>query len=99
MHHIFAIIIFFVFVVIVYWRPISAMFKVKALERKYQEERNQLKPLYGVWMICYDGPMGVGSYENAGPQFAEAMKHLSFAANTAVAVLDSMEAQCGKKSA
>ena len=86
--------VFLIFVALVYWWPIFIAHKIKVLERRYREEREQLKPLYGVWMICYDGPMGVGSYENAGPQFAKAMKHLSFA----VAVLDSMEIQCGKKS-
>ena len=52
--------------------------------------------MYGVWMICYEEPLGTGCIEDSSPKFAEAMKHLPFAVNTAVAVLDAMEAQSGK---
>lgn len=88
---------FLVLIVIVYWKPLSARHKVKVLERQYQEEREQLKPMYGVWMICYDEPLGTGGSENSGSKFVETMKHLPFAVNTAAAVLDAMEAQYGKK--
>lgn len=90
-------IVILILVVIVYYRFISAWCKVKVLERQYQEEREQLKPMYGVWRICYDAPLGMGGSGNSAPQFAETMKHLSFAVNTAVAVLDAMEVQYGKK--
>ena len=82
---------FLVLVVFVYWKPLSAGYKVRVLERQYRVEREQLKPLYGVWMICHDGPMGIGGCESAGHQFAEIAKHQSFAVNTAVAVMDAME--------
>ena len=83
--------VFLIFVALVYWWPIFIAHKIKVLERRYREEREQLKPLYGVWMICHDGPMGIGGCESAGHQFAEIAKHQSFAVNTAVAVMDAME--------
>ena len=91
--------IFLILIVAVYWKPLSAGFQIRALERKYRTEREQLKPMYGVWMICHDEPLGLGDRIDSGPQFAEAMRHLSFGVNSAVAVLDAMEVQSGKKSA
>lgn len=85
--------VFLVLVVTVYWKPLSAGHKVRVLERLYEEEREQLKPMYGVWMICYDEPLGAGDSEDSGSKFVETMKHLPFAVNTAVAVLDAMENQ------
>ena len=85
--------VFLVLIVTVYWKSLSAGHKVRVLERQYQEEREQLKPMYGVWMICYDEPLGTGDSEDSGSKFVETMKHLPFAVNTAVAVLDAMENQ------
>ena len=90
-------IVFLVLIATVYWKPLSARHKVKVLEQQYQEEREQLKPMYGVWMICHDEPLGTGNSGDSGPKFVETMKHRSFAVNTAIAVLDTMKAQYRKK--
>ena len=89
-------IIFLILIVAIYWKPLFAWHKVRVFERQYREEREQLKPMYAVWMVCYDEPLGMGGYENSSPQFAAAMKHLSFGVSSAVAVLDAMEAQYRK---
>lgn len=86
-----------VFIVVVYSKPLYTAHKVNVLERQYRAEREQMKAKYGVWTICYDKPLGEGGSQNSAPQFVETMKHLSFAVNTAVAVLDAMEGQHGKK--